>query len=184
MIGAPMPAVNGTVFDSTRCSARWLAIVAGPGVAMMSRRQELAQSVRRPLPIQRVHMRHMLCGLLRHALSGAVLSSMGLAQVPIAQAAPDAWPVAGRQGLVRFVIVPALLAADREAYRGQTQLLCEPERTCFLNFYTNSTGAAAAVPLPDAIDKEATAVFRRSAKQGAEKFMWSCRMKFAGESCF
>ncbi len=126
-------------------------------------------------------MRHKFFGFL---LRTAMLACVGVTLSPAAQAAPEPWPIAGQQGLVRFVIVPAPLAADREAYRGQTQMLCEPERTCFLNFYTNSTGAVVAVPLPDAIDKEATAVFRRSAKQGAEKFMWSCRMKFAGESCF
>ena len=74
--------------------------------------------------------------------------------------------MAGQQGLVRFVIAPRDQARDRAAYDRQIQLLCEPDRTCFLNFYTNSTGAPLAVPLPDAIDHEATAVFRRSAKRG------------------
>lgn len=98
--------------------------------------------------------------------------------------AAQTWAVAGQQGLVRYVIVPAEQARDREAYARQIAQLCEPERTCFLNFYTNSTGAPAAVPLPDAIDREATAVFRRSAKQGAETFRWSCRMQLAVEGCF
>jgi len=96
----------------------------------------------------------------------------------------SAWAIAGQQGVVRFVIVPAGQAADRSAYDRELSLLCEPERTCFLNFYTNSTGTQAMVPLPDAIANEATATFRRSAKQGAERFMWSCRMKQAGEDCF
>ena len=99
-------------------------------------------------------------------------------------AAEDAWPVAGQQGLVRFVIVPAAQAGDAEAYQRQVAKLCEPERTCFLNFYTNSSGAAVAVPLPDAIAAEATATFRRSAKQGAERFLWSCRMKMPQQECF
>jgi hypothetical protein len=102
-----------------------------------------------------------------------------------ARAAPPApWPVAGQQGLVQLVIVPASVARERGAYTQQVALLCSPERTCFLNFYTNSTGAGVAVPLPDAIDREATATYRRSAKQGAERFMWSCRMQVAGEPCF
>ena len=154
------------------------------GLAMMACRQPLARSDCRLFPNRRMRMRHLFCGILGHPPAGALLASLALALLPAAQAAPEPWPVAGQQGMVRFVIVPAPLAADREAYRGQTQLLCEPERTCFLNFYTNSTGVAVAVPLPDAIDKETTAVFRRSAKQGAEKFMWSCRMKLSGESCF
>ncbi|MBX3604931.1 MAG: hypothetical protein KF788_06655 [Piscinibacter sp.] len=98
--------------------------------------------------------------------------------------AAEAWPVAGQQGLVRFVIVPAAQARDGAAYERQIALLCEPERTCFLNFYTNSTGATAAVPLPEAIEREATAVFRRSAKQGAELLRWSCRLQLATEGCF
>lgn len=92
--------------------------------------------------------------------------------------------MAGEQGVVRLVIVPAALAGDRAAYAQQVSMLCQPERTCFLNFYTNTTGAALVAPLPDAIDREATATYRRSAKQVAERFMWSCRMKVAGEPCF
>ncbi len=111
--------------------------------------------------------------------------SMACALAALHAGAADApWPVAGQQGLVRFVIVPPELARERAAYIRQIETLCEPERTCFLNFYTNSSGAVLAVPLPDAIDKEATAVFRRSAKQGAERFQWSCRMKQAEEGCF
>jgi len=99
-------------------------------------------------------------------------------------AAEEAWPVAGQQGLVRFVIVPVAQANEVDAYARQVKLLCEPERTCFLNFYTNSSGAVVAMPLPDPIASEATATYRRSAKQGAERFQWSCRMKMPQEGCF
>jgi hypothetical protein len=104
---------------------------------------------------------------------------------PALHAAPgEPWPVAGQQGLVRLIIVPGDQARDRAAYDRQIQLLCEPDRTCFLNFFTNSTGAPLAVPLPDAIDHEATAVFRRSAKRGTESFRWSCRLQIPQEYCF
>lgn len=99
-------------------------------------------------------------------------------------AADEAWAVAGQQGLVRYVIVPAAQARDMEAYTRQVQRLCEPERTCFLNFYTNSSGATVAMPLPDAIANEATATFRRSAKNGAERFQWSCRLQMPQAGCF
>lgn len=114
----------------------------------------------------------------RHALAiaAALLGS--------AAAAEEAWPVAGQQGLVRFVIVPAAQAREIEAYQRQAAKLCEPDRTCFLNFYTNSSGAAVAMPLPDAIAAEATATYRRSSKQGAERFLWSCRMKMPQPECF
>jgi len=101
-----------------------------------------------------------------------------------AGAADEAWAVAGQQGLVRFVIVPQALEKDVQAYARQVARLCEPERTCFLNFYTNSTGAPLGVPLSDAIASEATATFRRSSKQGAERFQWSCRLKLVQEGCF
>ena len=102
-----------------------------------------------------------------------------------AGAADDAaWAVAGQQGLMRFIIVPPGQERDRAAYAREIQRLCEPDRTCFLNFYTNSTGAPVAVPLPDGIDREATATFRRSAKQGAERFMWSCRLQQVADTCF
>jgi len=85
---------------------------------------------------------------------------------------------------MRFVIVPVASTRDRTAYERQIRRLCEPDRTCFLNFYTNSSGAPLAVPLPDAIDREATAVFRRSTKQGAESFRWSCRLQLPDDNCF
>lgn len=115
----------------------------------------------------------------------ATVAALATATTATALAAPEAaWTVAGQQGLVRFVIVPVEAARDRGAYTRQIAQLCEPGRTCFLNFYTNSTGTPVELPLPDAIDKEATAVFRRSEKQRAERFQWSCRMSMSTEPCF
>jgi hypothetical protein len=99
-------------------------------------------------------------------------------------AAAEPWPLAGRQGLVQVVIVPASLADQRDAYLQQVPLLCRPETTCFINFYTNSSAAPLGVPLPDAIEREATATFRRSSKNGTERFQWSCRMKQGNDPCF
>lgn len=110
-----------------------------------------------------------------------VALALGAAATPAA--ADEPWAVAGQQGLVRFVIVPAAQAKDEPAYQRQIASLCQPDRTCFLNFYTNATGAPLAVPLPDAIAHEATATFRRSMKNGAERFLWSCRLKMQ-EPCF
>jgi hypothetical protein len=120
-------------------------------------------------------------------LAVAVLPSWSAAGVAAAApraAGEEAWPVAGRQGIIRFVIVPTALAKDREAYVGQIQRLCEHGASCFLNFYTNSTGAPVTLPLPDAIDHEATAVFRRSAKRGSEGLRWSCRLQVDTINCF
>lgn len=119
-------------------------------------------------------------------LTTMLRSALGLvALAPTAFAATEStWPVAGRQGLVQFVIVPAEQARERGAYSKQIAALCAPDSSCFLNFYTNSTGAPVALPLADAIDNEATAVFRRSAKQNATSFRWSCRMKMVGDDCF
>lgn len=122
----------------------------------------------------------------RHRASCVVAALLGLL-VQTAQAAapaPAAWPVAGRQGLVGIVIVPTAEAADKAAYERQIASLCDPERTCFLNFYTNSRGVAIAVPVPDEIADEATATFRRSSKNGVEVFKWSCRMKLSSQDCF
>lgn len=115
----------------------------------------------------------------------ALLAVLAACAAPALHAASDEpWPLAGQQGLVQFVIVPLEHARDRAAYARQIQRLCEPDRTCFLNFFTNSTGAPLAMPLPDAIDHEATAVFRRSAKRGSDTFRWSCRLQIAQEACF
>lgn len=114
--------------------------------------------------------------------AAAALLAAVSASSPAASA--DSWPVVGRQGLVRMVIVPAAHASDQAAYERQIARLCEPERTCFLNFYTNATGAVPSVPLPDAIANEATATYRRSMKNGVQIFMWSCRLQVAGRECF
>jgi hypothetical protein len=120
-----------------------------------------------------------------HECCAVVLALAAVCAAPTVRAASDEpWPLAGQQGLVRSVIVPQDRARDREAYVRQIQMLCEPDRTCFLNFFTNSTEAALAIPLPDAIGNEATAIFRRSAKRGAEIFRWSCRLQIPNEECF
>lgn len=115
---------------------------------------------------------------------GRWLPGVAFAVAAAGAVAGDApWTVVGHQGLLQVVIVPAERATDREAYQAQLARLCPGDRTCFVNFFTNSTGAAVALPLPDVIAEEATARFRRSTKNGAELFQWSCRMKLGGE-CF
>lgn len=113
------------------------------------------------------------CLLLLLALTG-----------PLAAAAEDDWQLAGTQGVVRVVIVPAAQVRDADAYQRQIDRLCPPGETCFVNFHTNSTGAPVALPLPDAIAHEVTARFRRSAKVGREVFEWSCRLKVEDAPCF
>ena len=95
-----------------------------------------------------------------------------------------AWTELGRQGMTRIVIVPLEQAAQREAYARQLQRLCAGSETCFINFYTNSRGVELALPLPDAVASEPTAVFRRSAKQGAELMRFSCRLQLDTVNCF
>ena len=94
------------------------------------------------------------------------------------------WPLAGRQGLIHIVIVPAERADDEAGYRAQIARLCVPDQSCFINFHTNRSGAALTVPLPEAIASEATVVFRRSLKQGAELFSWRCSLRNDPGRCF
>jgi hypothetical protein len=101
-----------------------------------------------------------------------------------AAAEDETWQVVGRQGLLQVVIVPRDKATQAAAYRAQIAKLCPADRTCFINFFTNSSGATAALPLPDTIAAEATARFRRSTKNGVELLQWSCRLGFPGGDCF
>lgn len=101
-----------------------------------------------------------------------------------ARAASDDWTLVGTQGVVRIVLVPADQVRDADAYQRQIDRLCPPGETCFVNFHTNSTGADAVLPLPDAIAHEVTARFRRSAKVGREIFEWSCRLRIEDAPCF
>lgn len=128
---------------------------------------------------------HDPCTLPRPRVLGLVAAAaLALGAAP-GGAADAPWQVVGRQGILIHVIVPAAQARDREAYQRQVPALCGTRETCFVNFYTNSTGAAAALPLPGAVSDEATAVLRRSAKQGVlDGFRWSCRMAMAEPGCF
>ncbi len=90
----------------------------------------------------------------------------------------------GHQGLVQVVIVPTEEARNQGLYETAVLELCEPERTCFINFFTNAAGVKAELPLPAAIASEATATYRRSAKNGVTIFMWSCRLKIPDRECF
>ncbi len=103
-------------------------------------------------------------------------------------AEPDAdkgWTIMGHQGMVRMVLVPPDKATDLQSYEQQIALICGDATNCFLNFYTNSTGAAIELPLPDAISHEATAIYRKSYKKGVPLLTWSCRMGVPGaDECF
>ena len=122
--------------------------------------------------------------LLRAAARLSAVLCLAGAAAHASTAAPSAWTLAGMQGKIRIVVVPQAQAGDAAAYERQIEQLCAGQETCFVNFFTNSTGAAVQVPLPDAIANEATAVLRRSAKQGVDGFRWSCRMKKPGVDCF
>lgn len=124
----------------------------------------------------------LLCGLGAQAADLAGAAPQPPAQ-PAATAGPG-WTVVGRQGILIHVVVPVAQAREREAYLAQIPVICGASDTCFVNFYTNTTGATATLPLPDAIASEATAVLRRSAKQGAEGFRWSCRLALPEPDCF
>ncbi|HEX9180136.1 MAG TPA: hypothetical protein VF859_07065 [Burkholderiales bacterium] len=99
-----------------------------------------------------------------------------------AAAEATAWQVAGSLGMMQFVVVSESRAKDRAVYDEAITALCQS--TCFLRFFTNSTGARLAVPLPDAILAEPAAMYQRSAKQGNEIFQWSCRLGIPGGNCF
>jgi len=114
----------------------------------------------------------------------ALFVAVGLLHSPAAGAEDKPWTEVGRQGLTRIVIVPLAQAADREAYARQLLRLCPGTDSCFINFYTNSRGVELAVPLPDEVATEATAVYRRSAKQGAELMRFSCRLQLDTVACF
>jgi len=119
------------------------------------------------------------------AILTLVIATLGhVSSTSVFASETEVWSVIGQQGLVHFVLVPSEEATTLAAYEKQISRLCEPERTCFLNFYTNSTGAALVVPLPDAVANEATATYRRSMKNGIQVFLWSCRLNVPGRECF
>lgn len=103
---------------------------------------------------------------------------------PKAGTVAPSWPVVGRQGIIKVVIVPLASARDRVAYDREIAAICGDGESCFVNFFSNSTGAPVTVPLPDAIANEATVVFRRSVKQAGEFFRWSCRLGMPTNDCF
>ncbi|HSD60502.1 MAG TPA: hypothetical protein VLC55_06575 [Burkholderiales bacterium] len=112
-----------------------------------------------------------------------LLILVALLPVP-AGAEPPAWQLAGSLGMLQFVVVSEARARDRALYDEAIAALCPQVPTCFLRFFTNSTGAPLVMPLPDEILAEPTATYQRSAKQGNELFQWSCRLGIPGGNCF
>lgn len=115
---------------------------------------------------------------------GRMKAILLLALLPLAAVASDPWTVVGRQGLVQVVVVPTARVTDRAAYDAQITRLCPPEQTCFVNFYANKAGVPLALPLPDEVMNQPTATFRRSMKNGAERFQWACRVQPGEQGCF
>lgn len=115
----------------------------------------------------------------------AIITALALGALATAPRAEErGWQLAGALGMMQFVVVDAPRARDEALYRDAIKALCPPQGTCFLRFFTNSRGAAVAVPLPDAIAAEPAAIYSRSTKQGNETFQWSCRLATVAGNCF
>jgi hypothetical protein len=114
----------------------------------------------------------------------AALAFTAVMQNVVAATDESAWQVVGHQGVLQVVIVPREQASNDAAYQAEIAKLCAPQTTCFINFFTNTTGVQAELPLPDVIAHEATARFRRSMKNGLEKLEWSCRLNRGDNECF
>lgn len=120
-----------------------------------------------------------------HAAALAVLLlPLGLARP--AGAAEPAPQLIGRLGKVAYYLVPQAQARERSWYDQAIPAVCGEQESCFVRFYTNSQGVSPALPLPEAIEREPTVMFQRSAKHGAQLFRWSCRLQVAANpsECF
>jgi hypothetical protein len=104
----------------------------------------------------------------------------------VAEETPAAdWHLAGRLGLLQFIVVPEASARDRAYYDRIIDTVCSDDTaSCFLRFFTNASGVAMSFPLPDAVLAEPTVMFQRSAKHRTEQFQWSCRLGLAESACF
>lgn len=116
-------------------------------------------------------------------LTYCILALPGFAQAQAQPSSGPGWQVAGSLGLLQFVVVSGDRIRQREFYDEVIAARCPPDVTCFLRFFTNSSGAPVAMPLADAIVAEPAASFQRSAKQNNEVFEWSCRLGLSG-NCF
>lgn len=103
-----------------------------------------------------------------------------------AEAAETAPQLIGRLGKVAYYLVPEAQARERSWYDQAIPAVCGDQESCFVRFYTNSQGVAPGLPLPEAIEREPTVMFQRSAKHGAQLFRWSCRLQVANNpsECF
>ena len=123
-------------------------------------------------------------------MEARMITGLALALASVASASAGAaeagapWVIAGRQGIVVEMIVPVAEAKDPAAYRREIRRVCADAPTCFVNFFTNEGAVPLAMPLPEAIRQQPVAVLRRSGKQGAELFRWSCRLAMPEPGCF
>lgn len=118
-----------------------------------------------------------LCALV----AALTLHGAAVAEPPAA----TGWQLAGRLGLLQFIVVPEASARDRAYYDRIIETVCNDDtESCFLRFFTNASGVAMSFPLPDAVLAEPTVMFQRSAKHQREQFQWSCRLGLAESACF
>lgn len=125
-----------------------------------------------------------VCAIARRTAAIVIAAStcLTLAAAP-AKAASD-WQLVGRLGKAQYIVVPESHARDRAYYERVIAEACPDRGTCFLRFFTNTQAAPLGLPLPDAIQNEATLIFSRSAKMAAEELRWSCRLQVPEGSCF
>lgn len=148
-----------------------------------------------PRPAAALRRRCAVVALAASLLSVAAVAQRAIpdAQAPAAATGPaDAasaarvtgWQLAGRLGLAQYIVVPAEQARDRAYHDAVIAEVCPADGTCFLRFFTNTENAPLAMPLPDAIEHQPTAMFQRSAKMRREMFQWACRLQVSADPCF
>lgn len=97
---------------------------------------------------------------------------------------PNGSIIAAQMGIMQFVIVPLKYGKHKAFHVETIKILCPVNKTCFLNFFTNSKNAEISSPLNDSILNEPTLIYRRSSKHQNATFQWSCRLKLAITTCF
>ncbi len=97
---------------------------------------------------------------------------------------PNDTYVAGKLGILQFIVVPVEKSKDKEFYENIIRTVCPEKKSCFLNFFTNSKNVKLGFPLNEKILAEPTVMFKRSAKHQNTILEWSCRLKKSVGTCF
>ena len=106
-----------------------------------------------------------------------------IACLPMRAEAKD-WEFVATQGLMKIVVIEKQREGSRETYQDAIDHLCQPNKYCLLNFWSEKNFVPKKFPMSDAEADAKVAQFIRNPNTNFEQFLWNCRIRNDPKECF